>query len=128
MANPMDRPNQDLPDTSWGIQHGQTSFRQNGREQHLPSRNIEVQKITYPDCLQGLLVRLRNSFPNWAHAATKESPVQKIFEILQHEMSGDFPAVEFGRIPSLHGCQLFLRLRLDPVDRLSLQTSGLRDC
>ena len=74
-----------LAHTPRGIQHGQTSFRQNGREQHLPCRNIDVQKIIYPECSQGLPVRLRNSFPNWDHAATRECPVQNIFQILQHE-------------------------------------------
>ena len=90
--------------------------------------DIDVQKIIYPECSQGLLVRLRSSFPNRHYAATRESPVQNIFEILQHEMSGNIPTVGFGRIPSLNGCQLLFRLRLNPVDGLPFQTSGLSDC
>ena len=54
--------------------------------------------------------------------------MQNIFQILQHEMSGDFPTVGFGRIPSLNGFQLLFRTRLNSINRLPLQTSCLRDC
>lgn len=53
----------------------------------------------------------------------------KIFlKFCNMKMSGNIPAVGFGRIPSLHGFQLLFWLGLNPVDGLPFQPGGLRDC
>ena len=71
-------------------------------------------QLIQANCFQGRYRVRGNCSRNPARLATrKENVVQNIFQILQHETSGDIPTVGFGRIPSLNCRQLLSGLRIE---------------
>ena len=128
-ANPMDRPNHDLPTPRGAYSIAKLRSGKIG-ESNISLAGISMFKKSFipnarRDCLFGSETVLRIGIMLRPGMRAR----CKIFlKFCNMKMSGNIPTVGFGRIPSLHGLQLLFRLGLNPVDGLPLQTSGLRDC